>query len=75
MGALLNEDSASYEAAIDFTVHPLESDTPIAISDCESQFVCILIFTYYSGDSSTGVTFSRVLVKLSICSNAKNKTF
>ena len=47
MDALLNEEPASYEAAIDFIVHPLESDTPIARSDCESQFVCILIFTYY----------------------------
>ena len=45
--ALLTEEPESYEAAIDFTVHPLESDTPIAISDCESQFVCILIFTCY----------------------------
>ena len=47
MDALLTEEPESYEVAIDFTVHPLESDTPIAISDCESQFVCILIFTCY----------------------------
>ena len=45
MDALLNEEPASYEAAIDFSVHPLES--AIAISDCESQFVSILIFTCY----------------------------
>ena len=37
MGALLNEESESYKAAIDFTVHPLEPDTVIAISDCKSQ--------------------------------------
>ena len=38
MDALLNEEPASYEAVIDFTIHLLESDTPIAISDCKSQF-------------------------------------
>ena len=47
MDAVLNEEPASYEAAIDFTVHTLESYTPIAISDCESQFACILTFTCY----------------------------
>lgn len=75
MDALLNEEPASYEAVIDFTIHLLESDTPIAISDCKSQFVCILIFTCYWRDSSTGVTFSSILVKLSTCNVTKNKTF
>ena len=31
MDAILNEEPRSHEAAVDFTVHPLKSDTPLAI--------------------------------------------
>ena len=31
MDAILNEKPGSHEAAVDFTVHPLKSDTPLAI--------------------------------------------
>ena len=33
MDALLNEEPGSHEAAVDFTVHPLESDTPMTITN------------------------------------------
>ena len=43
-----NEGSESHEVAVNFIVHQ-ESDTLIAITDSESEIVCIFIVAYLYG--------------------------
>lgn len=43
-----NEGSESHEVAVNFIVHQ-ESDTLIAMTDSESEIVCIFIVAYLYG--------------------------
>ena len=46
MNAPINQESRSCETALDFNVHPVESNMLIPVCDNDSGIVCIFSFVY-----------------------------